>query len=190
MQFFSYFLLFLVFGVGHKQAFANSTSIKELDILLAQAKTVEQQANIYLYKARYFANDGEYQKALINSNIALQRNHRGWIHLERSRFFIAHKKYKQAEAEASAAVSETATLHQQADPIIREARREIDKAYLEKNPPTIIFNEKANTRRKSRFDYARRGDPTKAVEAYSKALSNNRKRAAKSSGKKKTVRRS
>jgi tetratricopeptide (TPR) repeat protein len=155
-----------------------SSVIRALDLQLAQATSPVEKSNLNMYKARNHANMGEYDKALACYDKALKLNHKGWIHLERAKFFLAHKKYDLAESEAQTAKEETSTLESQADPIIMKAKKELEKIYLAEHPPEIIFDQRADVNRKSRFDYIKENHSTAlAVSEYSKQLSSSREKA-------------
>lgn len=150
---------------------------------LARATSPVEKSNLNMYKARNYAKLGEYEKALECYDKALKLNHKGWIHLERARFFFTHKEYDLAESEALTAQEETPTLKYQAAPIIKKARKKLESIYLAENPPTIIFDTKADATRKSRFDYIKPDNTNVAVSEYSKQLSKSRAEARKASSK-------
>ncbi len=159
----------------------NKTIIDTLNEQLENTTSPVERGNLFMYKARNYANAGEYNKAHENYNNAIRLNHKGWIHLERARFFLLNKKFSLAEQEATAAKDETSTLSNQADPIIRRAQQELEKIYLAEHPPEIILDTKADPTRKSRFDYMRKRDLNQSVYEYSKQLDKERTAAAKTS---------
>ncbi len=173
-------------------AAVNQAIIDDIEAQLEKASSPEERSRLYMFRARNYAKGGNYDKILESYDHAIRLNHRGWIHLERARFFLANKKYALAEEEATAAKEETSTLQSQADSIIRKTQRELEKIYLAEHPPEIIFDTRADTTRKSRFDYMRKRDFSQAVQKYSKKLDKERTAASKSSksSSRKRVRRS
>ncbi len=175
-------LLFVtVYQIKDVHAALNQNIIEDLEVQLKEATTDEEKSRLHMFKARNYIRGGDYERALTNYDQALRLNHKGWIHLERANFFLVNKKYSLAESEAIAAKEETKTLASQADPIIRKAQKELERIYQAEHPPVIIFDTQANAARKSRFDYMRQKDFSKAMKNYSRKLDKERATAEKRS---------
>ncbi len=130
-------------------------SIRMLDHDIQQTQNSKKKSTLHIYRARQYAKIKEWDQALADYNDALELNHKGWIHLERSHFLMAMGKYDLAYKDATAAKKEVPTLAPEADKVIEAAVAEIRKKYEAENPITIIMDSKIDPNRKSRFDLMR-----------------------------------
>lgn len=133
----------------------NQSIIDQLDLEIKQAENSVTKSTFHMYRARQYTQIQEWEKALEDYNQALELNHKGWIHLERSHFLMAMGKYDLAYEDAKAAKKEVPTLTYEADKLIKKSMAEIQKKYEAENPPTIIMDRVVDHNRKSRFDVMR-----------------------------------
>lgn len=150
--------------------------IKQLDHEIEQAQDAVTKSTLHMYRARQYTRIQEWERALEDYNQALELNHQGWIHLERSSFLMTVGNYDQANEDAQAAKKEVPTLSPEADRLIEAAEAEIQKKYEAENPPTIIMDAVVNRSRKSRFDVMRE---TGVLAANARRIDNfNRQKSA------------
>ncbi|MCF8055124.1 MAG: tetratricopeptide repeat protein [Desulfocapsa sp.] len=126
--------------------------IEMLNQDLTLSKTDAEKSTLHIYRARQYFKIKEWEKAEEDYNKALELNHKGWIHLERSHFFMTRREYALAYEDARAAKIEVPTLSHEADKIIEVAGAEILKQYEAENPITIVMDGKVDPNRKTRFD--------------------------------------
>ncbi len=129
--------------------------IKILTNDIKKARNNKEKCCLLIYRARHFDKIKEPDKALKDYNEALELNHKGWIHLERSHFLMKLGKYEQAYKDADAAKDEVPTLAGEANAIMAAAITKIRKKYEAENPITIFMNGKVDPHRKTRFDLMR-----------------------------------
>lgn len=122
---------------------------------IKQTKDPQGKSTLHIYRGRQYAKIKKYDEALDDYSTALELDHKGWIHLERSQFLLGMEKYELAYEDAKAAKREVPTLTAEADKVIDEAVAEIRKQYEAENPDTIIMNTQADRSRKTRFDMMR-----------------------------------
>ena len=115
----------------------------------------QKKSTLHIYRGRQYAKIKKWDEALNDYSTALELDHKGWIHLERSQFLLGMKKYELAYEDANAAKDEVPTLAAEADKVIEEAVAVIRKRYEEANPETIIMNTQVDRYRKTRFDVMR-----------------------------------
>ncbi len=141
--------------------------------------TEEQQkkSTLHIYRARQYAKIKKWDEALDDYSTALELDHKGWIHLERSQFLLGMGKYELAYEDANAAKDEVPTLTAEADKVIEEAVAVIRKRYEEANPETIVMNTRVDRYRKTRFDVMREQGVFSAKERM--IASSNSQRTAK-----------
>ncbi len=151
-----FFSLFLVM-LTHTVCLGGETreTIKMLDNDIKQTRDSKKKSTLHIYRARQYAKIKEWDQALTDYNDALELNHKGWIHLERSHFLMAMGKYDLAYKDATAAKEEVPTLAPEADKVIEVAVAQIRKQYEAENPITIIMDSKVDPHRKTRFDVMR-----------------------------------
>lgn len=130
----------------------NQTMIEQLGHDIKHAEDSLTKSRLHMYRARQYTRAREWEKALEDYNQALELNHQGWIHLERSHFLMAAGKYKLAYNDAMATKREMPTLAYEADKIIELAVAKLRKQYEIDNPPTIILDTVVDPNRKTRFD--------------------------------------
>lgn len=121
---------------------ANQNTIEQLTREIAAERSEQQKSRLLLFRARNHNRLGNIQLAEEDYDAALAYDHKGWIHLERSRFFIAHGNYIQAKKEAVAAQKETPTLKGESQKLVAIAEKKIKKERkLEKmaNDPEVIL---------------------------------------------------
>ncbi len=133
----------------------NQEIIEQLGLEIEQANDNISKSSFFIFRARQYTRIKKYDLALADYNQALELNHQGWIHLERSHFLLAEKKYALAYEDARAAKKEVPTLTREADKVIDTAVAEIRKQYEADNPPTIIMDTVVDPHRKTRFDVMR-----------------------------------
>jgi len=126
--------------------------IEMLNYDIKQTKTAKEKSVLLIYRARQYSKIKELDKALEDYNNALELDHKGWIHLERSHFLMNIGKYELAYKDAEAAKDEVPTLASEADTIMATALEEIRKEYEAENPITIFMDTKVDPSRKTRFD--------------------------------------
>lgn len=115
----------------------------------------QKKSTLHIYRARQYAKIKKWDEALDDYSTALELDHKGWIHLERSQFLLGVEKYELAYEDANAARDEVPTLAAEADKVIEQAVAVIRKRYEEANPETIIMNTRVDRYRKTRFDVMR-----------------------------------
>ncbi len=115
----------------------------------------QKKSTLHIYRARQYSKIKKYDEALDDYSTALELDHKGWIHLERSQFLLGMKKYELAYEDANAAKGEVPTLAAEADKVIDKAVAVIRKQYEAENPETIIMNTRVDRYRKTRFDVMR-----------------------------------
>lgn len=148
--FFTLFLLIIM------QTTCLANDIREIIELLnhdiKQTQNSKEKSTLHICRARQYCKIKEWDKALTDYNDALELNHKGWIHLERSHFLITMGKYESAYEDAMAAKEEVPTLASEADKVIDKAVAEIRRKYETANPITIIMDTRVDPYRKTRFD--------------------------------------
>lgn len=152
--------------------------IKMLDNDIKQSQSPQAKSQLHIYRARQYSKIKEFEKALEDYNDALELNHQGWIHLERSKFLLAIGKYELAYEDAEAAKDEVPTLGREADKIMNAAAEEVRKIYEAENPITIVMDTKVDPYRKTRFDLMRE-QGVFAVKTASTRSSSKRKKTTK-----------
>lgn len=115
----------------------------------------QKKSTLHIYRARQYAKLKKWDKALDDYSTALELDHKGWIHLERSQFLLGIKEYELAYEDANAAKDEVPTLAAEADKVINKAVAVIRRQYEADNPETIIMNTRVDRYRKTRFDIMR-----------------------------------
>lgn len=115
----------------------------------------QKKSTLHIYRARQYAKIKKWEDALDDYSTALELDHKGWIHLERSQFLLGMEKYELAYEDANAAKEEVPTLAAEADKVIEEAVAVIRERYEAANPETIIMNTRVDRYRKTRFDVMR-----------------------------------
>lgn len=145
----------LVFGYSSGVAANPQMIIQMIDQDIKQTRDAKEKSTLHIYRARQYAKIDKYDEALDDYSTALELNHKGWIHLERSQFLLGMKQYELAYEDAKAAKEEVPTLTAEADKVIDEAVAVIRKQYEAKNPETIIMNTQVDQYRKTRFDLMR-----------------------------------
>ncbi|MBU1234073.1 MAG: tetratricopeptide repeat protein [Proteobacteria bacterium] len=148
-------LLFILLTSSIGLAENNNSIIMQLGHEIEQSQDPVAKSTFHMYRARQYTQTQQWEKALEDYNQALELNHKGWVHLERSSFLMAMGKYDQAYEDAIAAKKEVPTLSHEADKLIEAAGAEIQKKYEAENPPTFIMDTAVNPNRKSRFDVMR-----------------------------------
>ena len=123
---------------------------------IQQTREKQKRSTLHIYRARQYAKIKKYDQALDDYSTALELDHKGWIHLERSQFLLAMEKYELAYEDANAAKEEVPTLAAEADVVIDKAVAVIRKRYEEANPETIVMNTRVDRYRQTRFDVMRR----------------------------------
>jgi len=136
----------------------------------------QKKSTLHIYRARQYAKIKKWDEALDDYSTALELDHKGWIHLERSQFLLGMEKYELAYEDANAAKDEVPTLAAEADKVIEKAVAVIRKRYEEANPETIIMNTQVDRYRKTRFDVMREQGVFSAKERMI-ASSNNQQTA-------------
>jgi len=150
----SLYLCLLQPSIG--QAANNAQNIiKMLNQDIKRTKTPQEKSDLLIYRARQYSKIKEWEKALEDYNDALELNHKGWIHLERSHFLMKVGKYELAYEDAEAAKEEVPTLTLEADKIMDAAVAEVRKIYEAENPTTIVMDTRTDPYRKTRFDLMR-----------------------------------
>ena len=145
-------LLVTLLFVFTAQAGNNQQIIKQISQDLEQTTDAQVKSTLHIYRARQYTKIKEWGLAFEDYNDALELDHKGWIHLERSHFLLARGKYELAYEDANAAKEEVPSLAKEADKVIEVAVAEVRKKYEAENPPTILINTKVNPYRKTRFD--------------------------------------
>lgn len=129
-----------------------------IQMISADIKNTEEKqkkSTLHIYRARQYAKIKKWDEALDDYSTALELDHKGWIHLERSQFLLGMEKYELAYEDANAAKEEVPTLAAEADKVIEEAVAVIRERYEAANPETIIMNTRVDRYRKTRFDVMR-----------------------------------
>lgn len=121
------------------EALADTKNIAELSKSLMQAKTNEEKCRLHMFRARNYNNIGNIEKAEEDYDSALQYDHKGWIHLERAKFYLQCGDHEQAGKEAVAAQEETPTLSYQTQKILSHVNQIQKKAEIEENEPKVIL---------------------------------------------------
>jgi tetratricopeptide (TPR) repeat protein len=166
-----FFCLLLLFP-SINQAGGPREYIEMLNQDIGLSKTDAEKSILHIYRARQYFKLKEWNKVEEDYNKALELDHKGWIHLERSHFLMTRKKYDLAYEDARAAKKEVPTLSHEADKIIEVAGAEILKKYEAENPITIVMDNKVDPNRKTRFDVKRE----KSVSAAKTRKSDNAKK--------------
>ncbi|MEN8189769.1 MAG: tetratricopeptide repeat protein [Thermodesulfobacteriota bacterium] len=146
------------------------------EIKAAQSPTA--RSRLHIYRARQYCQLKDWANALEDYNLALELNHQGWIHLERSGFFMVIRRYELAYEDARAAKDEVPTLAYEADKVMTRSLAKIRKEYEAQNPQTIIMDSVVDPNRKTRFDVAAE-QGVFATNAARAGRSNSRRRAAR-----------
>lgn len=151
---FSVIVLFFGFSAG----FAGTPEmiIEMIGSDIVKTRDNQKRSTLHIYRARQYAKIEKWDEALDDYSSALELDHKGWIHLERSQFLLRMKKYDQAREDAMAAKKEVPTLTAEADKVIERAEAVLRREYEVENPPTIIMNSKVDPSRKTRFDMMRK----------------------------------
>jgi len=123
---------------------------------IEQSTDAKAKSTLYIFRARQYSKIEKFEKALADYNNALELDHKGWIHLERSQLLLAVGKYELAYEDANAAKEEVPTLTKEADKVIDKAVAEERKKFETDNPVTIVMNTRVNPYRKTRFDLMRK----------------------------------
>lgn len=147
-------LLFLPASIG----LAGNEALNIIEMLnhdIKITKEPKQKSTLLIYRARQYSKIKEWEKALEDYNNALELNHKGWIHLERSHFLMTVGRFDLAYEDAEAAKKEVPTLAREADKVMDAAVEEIRKKYEAENPITIVMDTKVDPYRKTRFDIMR-----------------------------------
>ncbi len=134
---------------------------------IAKTQSEKEKSKLYMYRARNYNNIGEYEKARDDYDDALAYDHKGWIHLERGRFFLAQKNYEQTIKEAVAAEKETATLKKESQILITRAKKSIKKKQQITHAPQIFLTTTWDTKPTRRTQ--RKRNVRKAYAAKNKA---------------------
>lgn len=148
-------LLFVLLTSSTGLAGNHQSIINKLGLEIRQAQNTVAKSTFHIYRARQYTQIQEWKEALEDYNQALELNHQGWIHLERSSFLMAMGKYELAYEDAKAAKNEVPTLTQEADKLIEASVTALRKRYEAENPLTIIMDNAVDPDRKSRFDVMR-----------------------------------
>jgi tetratricopeptide (TPR) repeat protein len=150
-------------------------SIEMLNHDIKRTQPPKEKGTLLIYRARQYSKIKEWEKALEDYNDALELNHKGWIHLERSHFLMIVGRFDLAYEDAEAAKKEVPTLALEADKIMDAAVEEIRKKYEAENPLTITMDTKVDPYRKTRFDLMREQGVFVAKERRSANLSRTKK---------------
>lgn len=145
-------LLLVIFSSSSALAGDNSAVIERLSNNIQKAENSAEKSRLHIFRARNYAQKKEWEKALEDYNTALELNHQGWIHLERSRFLMAAGRYRLAYEDAVTTKKETPTLTHESDKIIAKALAKLHQQYDAENPPTIVLDTVVDPNRKTRFD--------------------------------------
>jgi len=121
---------------------ADSAVIEQLTSEIALAKNPAEKSRLHMFRARNYSNIGNMEMAESDYDAALKYDHKGWIHLERSRFYLAQKEFKQVVREATAARQETPTLKSSAEKLIVRAQKELKKKRREQSPREILLTKR------------------------------------------------
>lgn len=148
-------ILLLFFSVSTGFAGNAEMIIDMISQDIKQEQDKKKKSTLHIYRARQYAKTKKYDAALDDYSIALELNHRGWIHLERSQFLLGMKKYELAYEDANAAKDEVPTLAAEADKVIDKAVAVIRAQYEADNPETIIMDSRVDHSRRTRFDVMR-----------------------------------
>ena len=131
-------------------SFADNKIIAELTESLRHAKTDKERCKLHMFRARNHNNLGNFELAEDDFDAALQYDHKGWIHLERARFYLKYGDHKQAKKEAVAAQKETPTLEYQTQAILAQVTAIEKKEKIENNPDEILLTRRWNVSYKTR----------------------------------------
>jgi len=118
---------------------ADSAVIEQLTREIAVTQNPAEKSRLHMFRARNYHNTGSLERAENDYDAALEYDHKGWIHLERSRFYLARNEFKQVVREATAAWKETPTLKSSAEKLIARAHKELKKKRRERNPREILL---------------------------------------------------
>lgn len=129
--------------------------LKQLNTRIAAEEKPVKKAKLYVYRARYHVKNKQLDQAVDDYNLAIELDHKSWIHLERAKLHLALKNFDLAKEDASAAKEENPNLCMQADPLIEKASHYLQITNKLENPPTIELDREVNPYKKSRFDVAR-----------------------------------
>ncbi len=122
---------------------------------IKQESDHSKKSTLHIYRARQYCKINKLKEALDDYTKALDLDHKGWIHLERSQLLMIMEEYELAYEDANAAKVEVPTLAPEAEKIIAEAVAIVRKRYEEENPETIIMNTPVDQYRRTRFDVMR-----------------------------------
>ena len=136
------YLFWFVLPLLAKEAFADQNMIEQLTRDIAVAQGDNEKSKLHIYRARNYKNMGEIALAEKDYDAALIYDHKGWIHLERGRFYLTIGDNEQARKEAIAAQKETPTLKSQAQVIIKHAKKKIKKQEEADNPKEIYLTKR------------------------------------------------
>ena len=137
------------------QAAASTELIDMLSRDISQSESDEEKSMLHIYRARQYFKLKEWEKTEEDYTRAVELNPKGWMHLERSHFYMSRKQYDHAYRDARAAKKAVPTLSREADKVIESAGAEIIKQYEAENPITIVMDAKVDSKRKTRFDLKR-----------------------------------
>ncbi len=158
----------IVLFIGPSMSFADSETIAQLTKDIAQSTSETEKSKLLMYRARNHKKMGNLIQAELDYDAALAYDHKGWIHLERGRFFLANGNHVQARKEALAAKKETPTLAAEAEKILKITKIKEKKEREEQQPKEILLTKRwdvnyskspsSGSARKSnvRFTYAQR----------------------------------
>jgi len=122
---------------------------------IEQTRDAKKKSMLHIFRARQYTKIKKLEMALEDYNEALELDHKGWIHLERSQFLLVTGNYELAYEDANAAKEEVPTLAPAADKVIEKAVAAIRKQFESDNPITIVMDTKVDPYRKTRFDLMR-----------------------------------
>lgn len=108
--------------------------IEDLTKQIEQATSDEEKSRLYIYRARHFSELKNDIQAELDYDAALEYDHKGWIHLERGKFFLSRGNAVQAAREAVVAQLETPTLKSESLKIVDEARKIYKKTQQDEGP--------------------------------------------------------
>jgi tetratricopeptide (TPR) repeat protein len=166
-------LLFLV--TFPSPGLAEPDIIKELTQSIAKAKTEDEKSRLYMFRARNYRNIGNMDMAEKDYDAALHYDHKGWIHLERGRFYMEMGDYLQAGKEAIAAQEETPTLQAESEKLMVIAVKKLEKEKQENTPPKEILLTQRWESRSGRVPQTHSSDNSSVRRAYA---ARNKTRAA------------
>lgn len=176
---FFFLLIGLFVAITPQTVFGDAKIIAQLTRQISETTNEVEKSRLHIYRARNYSNLGDIGKAEKDYDAALAFDHKGWIHLERGKFYISNGDYEQAKKEAEAARKETPTLKVQADKLIVIADKKMKKDVLPQEqgqPKEILLTKRWTISSTVKKHVARSGNlPRSSVrKAYAKR---NKKRA-------------